>query len=419
MRNLLLRLLLGRDFAVLVQGYRPPTSKHNSLITGGPTGWTWGKGDHGSELEGLGDDDHPQYLNTERHDIPARHSLGSVVPHDALADLSEKAHGSLTGVSADQHHAEGHSLASHSSKAHSELSGVGESDHHARYTNSEAEATVTTNVEVGELKAPTAALPMNGQKITGLATPTASGDAATKDYADAAIQGLDWQPSVLDELAAPPGSPGTGDRYLIIPSATGAWAGHEKDIAEWNGAGWDFTTPNKGFAVWIEDVGTQKVYNGTDWVLFGTTIDHGNLLGLADDDHTQYLNTGRHDTTDRHALGTVVPHDALADLSEKAHGSLSGVSADQHHAQAHTLASHSSKAHSELSGVGESDHHTKTGNYEVFPVTELVTSMPSAAAGNVGRIMRERTASGQVTKTFICAQNAANGYEWVQIGIST
>jgi len=28
--------------------------------------------------------------------------------------------------------------------------------------------------------------------------------------------------------------------------------------------------------------------------------DHGNLSGLADDDHTQYLNTARHDTPDRH-----------------------------------------------------------------------------------------------------------------------
>lgn len=36
---------------------------------------------------------------------------------------------------------------------------------------------------------------------------------------------------------------------------------------------------------------------------------HNKLSGLADDDHTQYLNETRHDTTDRHTLGTVVPHD--------------------------------------------------------------------------------------------------------------
>lgn len=38
------------------------------------------------------------------HDTTARHSLGTVVPHDALASLTEKAHGSLTGVTTSQHH---------------------------------------------------------------------------------------------------------------------------------------------------------------------------------------------------------------------------------------------------------------------------------------------------------------------------
>jgi len=56
-------------------------------------------------------------------------------------------------------------------------------------------------------------------------------------------------------------------------------------------------------------------------------IDHGSVQGLADDDHTQYLNTTRHDTTTRHSLGTVVPHDS--------HGNLSGVTSDQHHPRSH------------------------------------------------------------------------------------
>ena len=72
-RSVLVRLLLGRDIAEMLRGYTPPRGKHNSLITGSPTDWTWGKGDHGSELDGLGDDDHTQYLNTTRHDVTARH----------------------------------------------------------------------------------------------------------------------------------------------------------------------------------------------------------------------------------------------------------------------------------------------------------------------------------------------------------
>src|SRR5574343_1393043 len=55
----------------------------------------------------------------------------------------------------------------------------------------------------------------------------------------------------------------------------------------------------------------------------GGQLDHGAALsGLGDDDHTQYLNTLRHDTTTRHTLGTVVPHDDQ--------GALSGLGDDDH-----------------------------------------------------------------------------------------
>jgi len=54
----------------------------------------------------------------------------------------------------------------------------------------------------------------------------------------------------------------------------------------------------------------------------GGVTDHGSLSGLTDDDHTQYLNNTRHDTTARHTLGTVVPHDD--------HGQLTGLADDDH-----------------------------------------------------------------------------------------
>lgn len=51
--------------------------------------------DHGLALSGLGDDDHPQYLNNARHDTTLRHTLGTVVPHDE--------HSNLSGLSDDDH----------------------------------------------------------------------------------------------------------------------------------------------------------------------------------------------------------------------------------------------------------------------------------------------------------------------------
>jgi len=110
--------------------------------------------------------------------------------------------------------------------------------------------------------------------------PTATNHLATKGYVDSIAQGLDWQDSVLDkDLATPPGSPSTGDRYIVAASGTGAWSGHDNDIAEWNGSSWDFTTKDEGMAAWVEDEDKLYVYNGSAWVQFGSTISHNNTTG--------------------------------------------------------------------------------------------------------------------------------------------
>jgi hypothetical protein len=54
-------------------------------------------------------------------------------------------------------------------------------------------------------------------------------------------------------LAAPPSSPAQGDRYIVAPGATGAWAGHDNALTVWttdetNTALWDFFTPQDGWS---------------------------------------------------------------------------------------------------------------------------------------------------------------------------
>lgn len=120
-------------------------------------------------------------------------------------------------------------------------------------------------------------------------SPNDANDIAIKQYVDSVAQGLDWQESVIDEQNDPPSSPTTGDRYLINDSPTGDWSGHPNEIAEWDGSSWVFIVPDEGFAVFVEDIDLLKVYESTDWIAFGSAIDHGNLAGLSDDDHTQYL----------------------------------------------------------------------------------------------------------------------------------
>jgi len=94
----------------------------------------------------------------------------------------------------------------------------------------------------------------------------------------------------------------------------------------------------------------------TDRHTLGTVVphdSHSSLSNLSNDDHTQYLNTTRHDTTDRHTLGTVVPHDD--------HGSLSGL-ADDDHAQYLNTTRHDTTDRHTLGTVVPHDSHSSLSN---------------------------------------------------------
>lgn len=81
--------------------------------------------------------------------------------------------------------------------------------------------------------------------------------------------------AVLDTLAAPPGSPSTGDSYLVGAGATGAWAGHDGEIATWDGSQWVFTTPAEGDVVYDRDAGKLYVYTaGGTWEELTTGMEY-------------------------------------------------------------------------------------------------------------------------------------------------
>jgi len=77
--------------------------------------------------------------------------------------------------------------------------------------------------------------------------------------------GLTYHAAVLDLLATPPGAPTTGDRYLVTATATGAWAGYEDYIAEWDGSAWTFTQPAAPAYVWDADSSQFYVYEAGGW----------------------------------------------------------------------------------------------------------------------------------------------------------
>lgn len=76
--------------------------------------------------------------------------------------------------------------------------------------------------------------------------------------------------SVVDrDLAAPPALPAAGDRYLVGIGASGAWSGHDGDIAAFQDGAWMFHTPRQGWVVWVADEASALVFDGAGWVAIG------------------------------------------------------------------------------------------------------------------------------------------------------
>lgn len=83
------------------------------------------------------------------------------------------------------------------------------------------------------------------------------------------ILGVIARGTVLDrDLTAPPGSPTEGDAYIPAAIATGAWAGHEDEIAVWLGGAWFFITPIIGQVFWLVDEAFSVRWEGTSWVKY-------------------------------------------------------------------------------------------------------------------------------------------------------
>jgi hypothetical protein len=75
--------------------------------------------------------------------------------------------------------------------------------------------------------------------------------------------------SVISQTATPPGSPADGDRYIVDIAATGAWSGHDLEIAAYIGTGWEFFTPQSGWIAFNQTDSLLYIYgqgSPADWV---------------------------------------------------------------------------------------------------------------------------------------------------------
>jgi len=80
------------------------------------------------------------------------------------------------------------------------------------------------------------------------------------------------QLTVLDkDLSTPPGSPASGDAYIVGAAATSDWASHETDVAVYDGTGWIFMTPQQGWKAWVDDENAEYRFEGSAWSTAGSS----------------------------------------------------------------------------------------------------------------------------------------------------
>lgn len=162
------------------------------------------------------------------------------------------------------------------------------------------DAAAHSAIKISDLAVPTASVSFNSQKITGLAEPTAGTDAATKNYVDTAVAGIDWKASVVAATTGTITLSGeqtidgvavvAGDRVLVKNQGTASQNG----IYVASASGWSRSSDadgnaevTAGFAVFV----TEGTVNGdTGWVL---TTDDVVTVGTTELTFTQFTGLGQ------------------------------------------------------------------------------------------------------------------------------
>lgn len=85
----------------------------------------------------------------------------------------------------------------------------------------------------------------------------------------------------------PPGSPASGDVYIVGSSPTGVWAGNAAKLAYFDQI-WRFITPLEGMTLWVNDEDIPYIYDGATWISQGIAI-YGTLSGTAHTLDTSYI----------------------------------------------------------------------------------------------------------------------------------
>jgi len=69
----------------------------------------------------------------------------------------------------------------------------------------------------------------------------------------------------------PPGSPASGDLYIVGGSPTGVWTGQANKLAFYDQS-WKFIAPLEGMTLWINDENSIYSYDNFNWIMTGRAI---------------------------------------------------------------------------------------------------------------------------------------------------
>lgn len=86
--------------------------------------------------------------------------------------------------------------------------------------------------------------------------------------------------SALTFATAPPGSPTVGDVH-IVGVGTGAFAGHDDEIAFRTRRGWRFATPEVGLTILVNSTSTNWQFTSAGWGAFPVELGDGTVLPKA------------------------------------------------------------------------------------------------------------------------------------------
>ncbi|WGH77328.1 DUF2793 domain-containing protein [Jannaschia ovalis] len=124
----------------------------------------------------------------------------------------------------------------------------------------------------------------SSERSTRLELPYIQGNQAQKHIThNEALRTLDAivQLSVLDRLSAPPATPDEGDRWIVGPGASDAFAGREGQIAAREDGAWRFHAPRPGWLAWSVAEAGLLGWDGTAWQAVAAPPETLDQLGIA------------------------------------------------------------------------------------------------------------------------------------------